>query len=82
MLLFIWLAEKGYISSDVKYIDDAKMESKADKYTFVRKKSTEKDRIKLLEKIRIRFGQVDDSIARENGKGSALKVLARVTFVA
>ena len=61
------LADKGYISLDVEYIDGTKIESKANKYTFVWRKSTEKNRAKLMEKIKVLLEQVDDSIAQENG---------------
>lgn len=33
--LVVMLAEKGFISLDVEYVDGTKMESKANKYTFV-----------------------------------------------
>lgn len=61
--LVVMLADKGYISLDVEYIDGTKIESKANKYTFVWRKSTEKNRAKLMEKIKVLLEQVDDSIA-------------------
>ena len=64
--LVILLAEKGFITLDVEYIDGTKIESKANKYTFVWRKSTEKNRAKLLEKIKTLLGQIDDTIAQEN----------------
>ena len=64
--LVVMLADKGYISLDVEYIDGTKIESKANKYTFVWRKSTEKNRAKLMEKIKVLLEQVDDSIAQEN----------------
>lgn len=45
------LASKGFITLDVEYIDGTKIESKANKYTFVWKKSVEKNRNKLMAKI-------------------------------
>lgn len=60
------LADKGFISLDVEYIDGTKIESKANKYTFVWRKSVEKHRAKLLDKIRILLEQVDETIAQEN----------------
>ena len=65
--LVVMLADKGYISLDVEYIDGTKIESKANKHTFVWRKSTEKNRAKLMEKIKVLLEQVDDSIAQENG---------------
>jgi hypothetical protein len=60
------LAEKGYISLDVEYIDGTKIESKANKYTFVWRKTTETNRTKLIEKIKTLLGQIDECIAQEN----------------
>ena len=59
------LADKGFITLDVEYIDGTKIESKANKYTFVWRKSVEKNRVKLQEKIRVLLGQIDDVIAQD-----------------
>lgn len=64
--LVIVLAEKGFITLDVEYIDGTKIESKANKYTFVWRKSTEKHRAKLIEKIKVLLEQIDELIAQEN----------------
>ena len=64
--LVLLLAAKGYISLDVEYIDGTKIESKANKYTFVWRKTTETNRAKLIEKIKILLGQIDECIAQEN----------------
>lgn len=69
--LVLILAEKGFITLDVEYIDGTKMESKANKYTFVWRRSVEKNRAKLQNKIRTLLRQVDDVIARENTKEDA-----------
>ena len=64
---FIWLA--GYdhfISLEVEYIDGTKIESKANKYTFVWKKTVVKNRAKLQQKIRALLSQIDDAIAQED----------------
>lgn len=50
-LLVIELVDKGFISLDVEYIDGTKIESKANKYTFVWRKSTETNKAKLIKKI-------------------------------
>ncbi len=60
------LASKGFISFDVKYINGTKIESRANKYTFVWRKTVEKNRTKLMDKIRILLEQVDEVIAQEN----------------
>lgn len=64
--LVLLLAAKGYISLDVEYIDGTKIESKANKYTFVWRKTTETNRTKLIEKIKMLLGQIDECIAQEN----------------
>ena len=63
------LAERGFISLDVEYIDGTKIESKANKYTFVWRKTVEKNRARLLEKIRMLLEQIDDVIAQDNASG-------------
>ncbi len=60
------LAARGFITLDVEYIDGTKIESKANKYTFVWRKSVEKNREKLMKKIRVLLDQVEDVIAQEN----------------
>ena len=64
--LVLILAERGFISLEVEYIDGTKIESKANKYTFVWKKTVEKNRAKLQQKIRALLSQIDDAIAQEN----------------
>ena len=63
----------GLVTLDVEYIDGTKIESKANKYTFVWRKTVEKNRAKLLEKIRVLLSQVDDAIAQD-------KAAAAVSF--
>ena len=63
------LAERGFVSLDVEYIDGTKIESKANKYTFVWRRTVEKNRAKLLEKIRVLLLQIDDVIAQDNASG-------------
>ena len=60
------LAERGFITLDVEYIDGTKIESKANKYTFVWRKTVGKNRAKLQEKIRVLLGQIDEAIAQDN----------------
>ena len=66
--LVLMLVDKGFVSLDVVYIDGTKIESKANKYTFVWRKTVERNRAKLMEKIRILLEQVDESIAQENAE--------------
>ena len=44
--LVIILAEKGFLTLDAEYIDGTKIESKANKYTFVWRKTTAEEGIK------------------------------------
>ena len=66
--LVIILAEKGFITLDVEYIDGTKIESKANKYTFVWRKTTKKNRARLMAKIKALLEQVDEAIAQENAR--------------
>jgi transposase len=59
------LAERGFITLDVEYIDGTKIESKANKHTFVWRKTVEKNRARLQEKIRVLLGQIDEVIAQD-----------------
>ena len=66
--IVLFLAEKGYITLEVEYIDGTKIESKANKYTFVWRKTTERNRARLIEKIKVLLGQIDDAIAQDNAE--------------
>ena len=60
------LVKKGVITLEEQYVDGTKIESKANKYTFVWRKSVERNRAKLMDKVRILLEQVDETIAQEN----------------
>jgi len=64
--LVLILVDKGFVSLDVEYIDGTKIESKANKYTFVWRKTVEKNRARLQQKIRVLLEQIDESIAQDN----------------
>ena len=57
------LSSKGFISLNVEYIDGTKIESKSNKYTFVWRKTVERNRERLVKKIHVLLGQIDDVIA-------------------
>ena len=63
--LVLLLSAKGLVTLDVEYVDGTKIESKANKYTFVWRKTVEKNRAKLMEKIRVLLSQVDEAIAQD-----------------
>jgi transposase len=63
----VWmLVDLGQVSLDVQYIDGTKIESVANKYTFVWRKSTEKNKVKLEQKIRNILSQIDEGIAQDS----------------
>ena len=66
--LVLILATKGYVSLDVEYVDGTKIESKSNKYTFVWRKTVERNRARLIDKVKALLAQVDDCIAQDNTK--------------
>jgi len=62
----LMLVDMGYLSLDVIYVDGTKIESRANRYTFVWKKTVEKNKAKLEEKIRKVLEQVEEGIAQDN----------------
>jgi len=60
------LVDMGYITLKEIYIDGTKIESKANRYTFIWRKSVEKNREKLESKIRRILSQIDEGIAQDN----------------
>ena len=68
------LAEQGFISLDVEYIDGTKVESKANRYTFVWRKTVERNRARLLEKIEALLSQIDEVIAQDNASEVSIRL--------
>ena len=64
-LLVLILVEKGFVTLEVEYLDGTKIESKANKYTFVWRKSVERNREKLLEKIRVLLQLINEQMAQD-----------------
>lgn len=60
------LVRMGQVSLDVQYVDGTKIESVANKYTFVWRKSTETNKKKLESKIQNILSQIDAGIAQDN----------------
>ena len=60
------LVEMGYITLKEIYIDGTKIESRANKYTFVWRKSVERYKDKLEAKIRGILSQIEEGIAQDN----------------
>jgi len=60
------LVEMGHLSLDVIYTDGTKLESRSNRYTFVWRKTVEKNKAKLETKIHQVLKQIDEGIAQDN----------------
>jgi transposase len=60
------LVDMGYLSLEVVYVDGTKLESRANRYTFVWRKTVEKNKANLEAKIRNILEQVEEGIAQDN----------------
>lgn len=56
------LEELDYVSLNVQYVDGTKIEAKSNRYSFVWRKSVEKNKTKLEEKIKAVIGQIESQI--------------------
>lgn len=59
------LLERGYIDLERYFVDGTKIEANANKYSFVWRKSTEKNKDKLQEKVRNLLKEIDEIEATE-----------------
>ena len=60
------LNRKGYVSLEKYFVDGTKIESAANKYTFVWKKAVEKNEKKLDEKLKVFLKDVEEITHKEN----------------
>jgi transposase len=60
------LVDMGYLTLKEQYIDGTKLEARSNKYTFVWKKSVEKNKAKLEAKIRGVLQEIETGIAYDN----------------
>jgi len=60
------LQELNYVSLDIQYIDGAKIEAAANKYTFVRRGSVEKNKVKLEEKIKAVIQDIENQTKEDD----------------
>lgn len=60
------LNKKGYVTLEKYFVDGTKIESAANKYTFVWKKSIEKNEKKLDEKLKVFLREVEEITYKEN----------------
>ena len=62
------LNEEGFVSLNVQYIDGTKVESVANKYTFVWKGSVEKNKARLEEKVKAVLEQAEQALELERAE--------------
>ena len=62
------LAELGYVSLKVQYVDGTKIESAAGRYTFVWKRSVEKNKAKLENKIQSVLRDIESQIGQDQSE--------------
>jgi transposase len=62
----VMLVDMGYLSLEVIYVDGTKLESRANRYTFVWRKTVEKNKAKLEAKILKVLEMVEQGIAQDN----------------
>ena len=60
------LNKKGYVSLEKYFVDGTKIESAANKYTFVWKKAIEKNEKKLDEKLKVFLKDIEEITHKEN----------------
>lgn len=65
------LVGMGYVSLDVQYIDGTKIEAKSNRYTFVWRKSVEKNKEKLEVKVNRILQDIESSIQSDNQEVNA-----------
>ena len=70
------LQEEGLISLEVQYIDGTKIESAANKYTFVWRGSVEKHKEKLIAKVHGVLKQANEVLKRENDENAPKEMTA------
>lgn len=68
--IVLLLNEEGLVSLKVQYIDGTKIESAANKYTFVWKGSTEKNKAKLEANVKSVLEAAEQALAMENAEES------------
>jgi transposase len=62
----VMLVDMGYLSLEVIYVDGTKLESRANRYTFVWRKTVEKNKAKLEAKILKVLEMVEQGIVQDN----------------
>jgi len=62
----LMLVDLGYVSLDIQYVDGTKIESASNRYTFVWRKSVERYKERLENKIKGILKQIDEGIYEDN----------------
>jgi len=68
------LFSKEFISLNMEYIDGTKIEFKVNKYIFIWRKTVELNRERLMKKIHVLLGQIDDVIIQEKASVSSEEI--------
>ncbi len=71
------LNQNGYVSFEKYFVDGTKIESAANKYTFVWKKAVEKNEWKLDEKLRVFLREVNEICGRDDEDSKDVKKLKK-----
>ena len=69
------LVEEGLVTLDVQYIDGTKIESAANKYTFVWKRATETNKAKLEKNVRAVLEQAEQALEMEQEESGTERAL-------
>lgn len=64
--LVTFLVARGFLTLEEEYVDGTKIESRANKYTFIWRKSVERNRERLLKKIDALLSQINEVVAQED----------------
>ena len=72
------LVSLGYVSLDVQYIDGTKVEASSNRYTFVWRKSVEKHKVRLEEKIQQALSDIEQHIQSDNQEANKEELPAKI----
>jgi transposase len=72
------MQELGYVSLETQFVDGTKLESVANRYTFVWKKSIEKNKEKLEKKVQSILGDIDKTIESDKVESSSENTVKQV----
>ncbi|HOO84047.1 MAG TPA: IS1182 family transposase [Prolixibacteraceae bacterium] len=65
------MADLGYVSLEKQYIDGTKIEAASNRYTFVWRGSSEKNKAKLEEKIKLVLSEIESAIKQDDQVNSS-----------